>query len=95
APAYLAARRAGVPFTVHEANARPGLANRLGARATRSVGVAFEGTPLPHARVVGMPLRREIAELDRAARAPRRLASPGRALASWTVKGTPARRAAR
>lgn len=67
APAYLAARRAGVPFIVHEANARPGLANRLGARFTPWVGVAFEGTPLPHAEVVGMPLRREIAGLDRAA----------------------------
>ncbi|PPG91211.1 undecaprenyldiphospho-muramoylpentapeptide beta-N-acetylglucosaminyltransferase [Rathayibacter sp. AY1F6] len=77
APAYLAARRAGVPFTVHEANARPGLANRLGARATRSVGVAFEGTPLPHARVVGMPLRREIAELDRAARRDEAMAALG------------------
>ncbi|KQQ01473.1 MULTISPECIES: UDP-N-acetylglucosamine--N-acetylmuramyl-(pentapeptide) pyrophosphoryl-undecaprenol N-acetylglucosamine transferase [unclassified Rathayibacter] len=68
APAYLAARRARVPFVVHEANARPGLANRLGARGTPWVGVAFDGTPLPHARTVGMPLRREIADLDRAAR---------------------------
>ncbi|MWV49686.1 undecaprenyldiphospho-muramoylpentapeptide beta-N-acetylglucosaminyltransferase [Rathayibacter sp. VKM Ac-2803] len=68
APAYLAARRARVPFVVHEANARPGLANRLGARVTPWVGVAFDGTPLPHARTVGMPLRREIADLDRAAR---------------------------
>lgn len=67
APAYLAARRVHIPFVVHEANARPGLANRLGARFTPFVGVAFEGTPLPHARVVGMPLRREIAQLDRAA----------------------------
>ena len=33
-PAYLAARRLGVPIVVHEANARPGLANRLGARLT-------------------------------------------------------------
>jgi UDP-N-acetylglucosamine--N-acetylmuramyl-(pentapeptide) pyrophosphoryl-undecaprenol N-acetylglucosamine transferase len=67
APAYLAARRAGIPFVVHEANARPGLANRLGARFTPYVGVAFEGTPLRNAQVVGMPLRREIAQLDRAA----------------------------
>ncbi|QWL30434.1 UDP-N-acetylglucosamine--N-acetylmuramyl-(pentapeptide) pyrophosphoryl-undecaprenol N-acetylglucosamine transferase [Rathayibacter toxicus] len=67
APAYLAARWARIPFTVHEANARPGLANWLGARSTPWVGVAFEGTRLPHAQVVGMPLRREIAELDRAA----------------------------
>lgn len=59
-PVYLAARAAGVPIVIHEANARPGLANRLGARFTRHVGVAFAGTPLPHARLVGMPLRPEI-----------------------------------
>ncbi|WP_314146404.1 UDP-N-acetylglucosamine--N-acetylmuramyl-(pentapeptide) pyrophosphoryl-undecaprenol N-acetylglucosamine transferase [uncultured Leifsonia sp.] len=67
APAYSAARKAGVPLVLHEANARPGLANRLGARYTPWVGVAFEGTALPHARFVGMPLRIEIEELDRAA----------------------------
>jgi UDP-N-acetylglucosamine--N-acetylmuramyl-(pentapeptide) pyrophosphoryl-undecaprenol N-acetylglucosamine transferase len=66
-PAYLAARRAGVPIAIHEANAKPGLANRLGARLSTSVGVAFAGTALPHARVVGMPLRREIVQLDRTA----------------------------
>ena len=67
-PAYLAARRAGVPVVIHEANARPGLANRLGARFAARVGVAFRGTPLPRAEFVGMPLRREIEALDRAAR---------------------------
>jgi len=67
-PAYLAARGAGVPVAIHEANARPGLANRLGARFAARVGVAFPGTPLPHAEFVGMPLRREIETLDRAAR---------------------------
>ncbi len=59
APAYSAARSAKVPLVIHEANARPGLANRLGARWTRFVGVAIEGTPLRHARLVGMPLRAE------------------------------------
>lgn len=67
APAYIAARRAGVPFVVHEANAKPGLANILGARRAAGVGVTFEGTPLARSRVVGMPLRREIVTLDRAA----------------------------
>lgn len=76
-PAYLAARRAGVPIAIHEANARPGLANRLGSRMTPHVGVAFAGTRLPHARLVGVPLRREIVELDRPA---------ARALA-WDVFG--------
>nr|WP_218844962.1 UDP-N-acetylglucosamine--N-acetylmuramyl-(pentapeptide) pyrophosphoryl-undecaprenol N-acetylglucosamine transferase [Microbacterium pseudoresistens] len=67
APAYVAARREGVPFVVHEANARPGLANVLGARRAAGVGVAFAGTPLRGGEVVGMPLRREIVDLDRAA----------------------------
>ena len=35
-PAYLAARRASIPIVVHEANAKPGLANRGAARLTRT-----------------------------------------------------------
>lgn len=68
APAYLAARGARIPVVVHEANAKPGMANALGARRAAAVGVAFEGTPIRGGRVVGMPLRREIVDLDRAAR---------------------------
>lgn len=73
-PAYLAARRAGVPIVIHEANARPGLANKLGARYTGRVGVAFPDTPIRHAHFVGMPLRPEIEHLDRAAARPEALA---------------------
>ncbi len=65
APAYLAARRRGIPIVVHEANPRPGWANRLGARLTRFVAVSAPGTKLPHARYVGVPLRQSIATLDR------------------------------
>jgi len=68
APAYVAARRERVPFVVHEANAKPGLANVLGARAAAGVGVAFAGTPLRGSEVVGMQQRREVITLDRAAR---------------------------
>jgi len=67
-PAYLAARRRGVPVVVHEQNARPGLANRLGARMTRHVASTFRSTRLAHATPIGMPLRAEIAQLDRGAR---------------------------
>lgn len=67
APAYVAARREKVPYIVHEANARPGLANKLGAGRAAGVGIAFESTPLKNGQMVGMPLRREIVELDRAA----------------------------
>lgn len=67
APAYIAARRERVPYVVHEANARPGLANILGARRAAAVGVTFPGTPLRRSEVVGMPLRPELLALDRAA----------------------------
>ena len=66
APAYVAARRARIPYGVHEATAKPGLANILGARGAAASGVAFDGTPLRGAEVVGMPLRPEIVSLDRA-----------------------------
>ncbi|WP_308015352.1 UDP-N-acetylmuramate--L-alanine ligase [Cellulomonas chengniuliangii] len=67
-PAYLAARSRHVPVVVHEQNARPGLANRLGSRWAADVAVTFPGTPLPGAQVTGLPLRPEIAALvaDRA-----------------------------
>ena len=64
-PAYLAARRRGLPLVVHEQNALPGLANRAGARLARRVAVSFPGTPLPRAEFVGLPIRRMISTLDR------------------------------
>ncbi len=66
-PAYLAARRRHIPIVVHEANPRPGLANKLGARLTTHVFTGHPDTQLPHARYLGIPIRREIAELDRLA----------------------------
>ncbi|MGH8866669.1 MAG: UDP-N-acetylglucosamine--N-acetylmuramyl-(pentapeptide) pyrophosphoryl-undecaprenol N-acetylglucosamine transferase, partial [Actinomycetes bacterium] len=66
-PAYLAARRRRLPIVVHEANARPGLANRIGARLTPYVAVSMPDTPLRHARYVGIPLRSAISSLDRPA----------------------------
>lgn len=68
APAYRAAYLEQVPYVIHEANAKPGLANRQGARRAAFVGVTFAGTPIPQARVTGMPLRPEITGLDRAGR---------------------------
>lgn len=66
-PAYLAARRRSVPVVVHEQNARPGLANRLGARRAAAVAVTFPGTPLHStttgATVTGLPLRAALAGL--------------------------------
>jgi UDP-N-acetylglucosamine--N-acetylmuramyl-(pentapeptide) pyrophosphoryl-undecaprenol N-acetylglucosamine transferase len=65
-PAYFAARKRRIPIVVHEANARPGLANRIGARFTRHVASGTPNCPLPHAVYIGIPLRQAIAHLDRA-----------------------------
>lgn len=66
-PGYLAAKRLGVPIVVHEANARPGLANKIGSRYTDFVAVSTPDSKLRRSRYVGIPLRRSIATLDRAA----------------------------
>ena len=65
-PAYLAAGRR-VPVVVHEANARAGLANRIGARRAARVLAAVPDCGLPGAEVVGIPVRAAITGLDRAA----------------------------
>ncbi len=69
-PAYLAARRRHLPVVVHEANAKPGLANRVAARFTTHVFTANADIRLPHARAIGIPLRRAISTLDRPAARP-------------------------
>ncbi|WP_322763117.1 UDP-N-acetylglucosamine--N-acetylmuramyl-(pentapeptide) pyrophosphoryl-undecaprenol N-acetylglucosamine transferase, partial [Frankia sp. Cr2] len=70
-PAYLAARRAGIPIVVHEANPVPGVANRIGARFTPFVAVSYPNTPLRGGRLTGIPLRPEILNLDRSPTAAR------------------------
>ena len=73
-PAYVVARRMRVPLVIHEGNARPGLANRFGARfCTDRVATSFPDTPLPHASFTGLPIRRSISTLDRASPAPERM----------------------
>jgi UDP-N-acetylglucosamine--N-acetylmuramyl-(pentapeptide) pyrophosphoryl-undecaprenol N-acetylglucosamine transferase len=76
-PAYLAARKRRVPLVVHEGNTVPGVANKLGARFTEHVATSFPDTALPHATYVGLPIRRMIATLDRAALRDEALATYG------------------
>ena len=64
-PAYLAARLRKIPIVVHEANPKPGLANRLGARFTTHVFTGHPDTQLRNGKYIGIPIRREIADLDR------------------------------
>lgn len=66
-PAYIAAKRRGIPVVLHEQNAVPGMANKLGAQFAAAVLTTFPGTPLKNAMQVGLPLRQEIVTLDRVA----------------------------
>jgi UDP-N-acetylglucosamine--N-acetylmuramyl-(pentapeptide) pyrophosphoryl-undecaprenol N-acetylglucosamine transferase len=72
-PAYLAAgkgvlwRRRAVPVVVHEANAKAGIANKVGARRATRVLAATPDSGLANAEVVGIPVRGSISSLDRAA----------------------------
>ncbi|KNX36891.1 UDP-N-acetylglucosamine--N-acetylmuramyl-(pentapeptide) pyrophosphoryl-undecaprenol N-acetylglucosamine transferase [Luteipulveratus halotolerans] len=75
-PAYLAAK-GRIPIVVHEGNAITGMATKLGIRYTDHVAKTFEITPLPQARLIGMPLRRQITRLDRAAVRPEALRELG------------------
>lgn len=65
-PAYLGARRLHIPVVVHEANARPGLANRVGAMFAALVFDTVAGS-MRKAQTVGIPVRDAIRTLDRAA----------------------------
>lgn len=70
APAYLAAKSLGIPLVLHEANALPGIANKIGSKFASATAVAFANTPIRDAIHIGMPLRKEIistsAQPDRA-----------------------------
>jgi UDP-N-acetylglucosamine--N-acetylmuramyl-(pentapeptide) pyrophosphoryl-undecaprenol N-acetylglucosamine transferase len=66
-PAYLAARRRGLPIVIHEANARPGVANRFASRMTTHVFTAAPHVRLANATAIGIPLRPAITALDRPA----------------------------
>ena len=62
ASAYLAARLARVPIIVHDANAKIGWANRLGALLTKNLAVArpIHSGRFSKAHVTGLPLRSDI-----------------------------------
>jgi UDP-N-acetylglucosamine--N-acetylmuramyl-(pentapeptide) pyrophosphoryl-undecaprenol N-acetylglucosamine transferase len=63
APAYLAAKRSKVPLIIHEANALPGIANRVGNRFASAAGKAFRSADMANTDFVGMPLRKAIVDL--------------------------------
>jgi UDP-N-acetylglucosamine--N-acetylmuramyl-(pentapeptide) pyrophosphoryl-undecaprenol N-acetylglucosamine transferase len=64
APAYIAAALSRVPIVIHEANAKPGWANRLGAIFTQHLAVAHpvETGKFSDALLAGLPLRSDVAQ---------------------------------
>ena len=64
APAYIAARTLGLPTIIHEANAKPGWANRLGALFTPYLAVAHgvNTGAFSAALITGLPLRSDVAD---------------------------------
>jgi UDP-N-acetylglucosamine--N-acetylmuramyl-(pentapeptide) pyrophosphoryl-undecaprenol N-acetylglucosamine transferase len=76
ASAYCVAAVKRIPIFVHEANALPGFANRLGAVFAKRVMIAFnqtksKGAVWNSAQCVGIPLRREIIDASRMSAAAR------------------------
>ena len=63
APAYLAAALSRTPIVIHEANAKPGWANRLGASFTSHLAVAHpvDQGKFSDALLAGLPLRSDVA----------------------------------
>lgn len=87
-PVYRAAHKAGLPIVVHEANARPGFANKYGARYAAAVATSFPDTALKGATVTGLPLRAQISQLAAAMAQPRSrdsLASAARTARGWAA----------
>ena len=69
APAYCAAILTRTPIIIHEANAHPGIANRLGAYLTRYTATAhpINFGRLSRALITGLPLREDVMSAFRAA----------------------------
>jgi len=64
-PCLIAARLRRVPAVVHEQNAAPGVANRIGVRLGARAAVSMAGTRLRRAIVTGNPIRPEIGAVAR------------------------------
>lgn len=70
APAVIGAELGRIPSVIHEANARPGRANRVSARFSKQIALGFPGAgeyfPAGSTcRTVGMPLSPDPSEFDR------------------------------
>jgi UDP-N-acetylglucosamine--N-acetylmuramyl-(pentapeptide) pyrophosphoryl-undecaprenol N-acetylglucosamine transferase len=62
APLYIATFFKRVPLVIHEQNARPGWANRIGAYLTRFRAISYpvSGGALKNAELTGLPLKKDV-----------------------------------
>ncbi len=85
-PCVVAARLLRVPVVVHEQDAAPGLANRIGVRLGARAAVSLPGTALRDATLTGNPVRAPFRDLVRTPdRSPRLVAVFGGAQGARTV----------
>jgi UDP-N-acetylglucosamine--N-acetylmuramyl-(pentapeptide) pyrophosphoryl-undecaprenol N-acetylglucosamine transferase len=68
-PIYLAAALTRTPIVIHEANARPGIANRLGALFTPHTAIthSIDSGTLSDSLLAGLPLREDVVSAYRSA----------------------------
>ena len=76
APCYIAARLQRIPIFIHEANAIPGWANKLGIRFATKTFIAFASTSKfgqkwSSAELAGMPIREEIFSISKLSKSQR------------------------
>lgn len=79
-PCLLAARLRRVPAVVHEQNAAPGLANRIGVRLGAHAAVSLPGTALRGGRLTGNPVRAAVATVRRSPASPPKIGVVGGSL---------------
>ena len=84
-PALVAATVWRIPTVIHEADAHPGLANRIAVRLGARPAVTLAGTALPGAVVTGNPIRPAIAAVHRAPVAPPLVAVVGGSLGARSL----------
>jgi undecaprenyldiphospho-muramoylpentapeptide beta-N-acetylglucosaminyltransferase len=84
-PALVAAKALRVPTVIHEADAHPGLANRIAVRLGARPAVSLPGTALAGAVVTGNPIRPAIAAVQRAPVDPPLIAVVGGSLGAGSL----------
>jgi UDP-N-acetylglucosamine--N-acetylmuramyl-(pentapeptide) pyrophosphoryl-undecaprenol N-acetylglucosamine transferase len=84
-PALVAGRLLRIPAVIHEADAHPGLANRIAVRLGARPAVSLPDTPLRGAVVTGNPVRPEIISVERAPREPPMVAVVGGSLGARRI----------